>query len=275
MRGLIKHIQVGMVALVAGLVALGGVSGAAAAEKVPEQRANVTVIVKPTEQNGSIVYEIVATNEGKSPAQNTVINVPFDGSKLQLEDVQFSGPNAWVTDTQSGSFSAQILQLSSGGESQIITARFAALSTLSSGSVLGERLSYRWNDKQGSVSAQSNLPILSDGSGMYALNATPTAAAAKTTRTFSSGAIFAPGEFVTMWYTTPAGKSVELEVKGALLVDASSTDSKDNGGAFVIADANGAVSAQYITEDLAPGKYTMVARGNRTGFVAVASFTVQ
>lgn len=275
MRSLIKHIKVGLVALAAGLVALGGVSGAAAAEKIPTQRADISVVVKPTAKDGTIVYEISAKNVGKSPAQNTVITVPYDSSKLRLENVQFSGPNAWVTDTRAGSFSAEILSLSSGGDWQNMTVYFTALDVFQPGSVLGDRLSYRWNDKDGSKSAQSNLPILSDGSGMYALNVSPASATAKSTRVFTSGAIFTPDELVTMWYTTPTGKSVELEVKGSRLIDANSTKSEDNGGAFVSADANGAINVQYLTQSLLPGKYTMVARGNSTGFVATASFEVK
>lgn len=275
MRTLIKHIKAGLVVLMIGLVALGGVSGAAAAEKVPTQRANVSVVVKPTAKDGNIIYEITAKNVGKSPAQNTVITVPYDSSKLRLENVQFSGANAWVTDTRAGSFSAEILLLSSGGDWQTMTVYFTALGVFQPGNVVGDRLSYRWNDKQGSTSALSNLPILGDNTGMFALNASPASATAKTTRVFTSGEIFTPDELVTMWYTTPTGKSIELEVKGARLVDANSTKSKDNGGAFVSADVNGAIKVQYSTESLPPGKYTMVARGNSTGFVANAIFEVK
>lgn len=275
MRSLIKHIQLALASLMAVLVAVGGVGGVAAAEKVPEQRADVAVVVRPTQASGTVTYQIVATNGGKGPAQNTVITVPFDASKLRLEDVQFSGGGAWVTDIQPSAFTVQIERLSSGGDTLTINARFVALASLQSGAVLGERLSYRWNDKQGSANGLTNLPILTDGGATFALSGNPASAPARTKRTFATSGIFAPGEFVTMWYTTAAGKAVELEVKGTLLVDAASTDSDENGGAFVIADGNGAVSAQFATDDLAPGSYTMVARGNRTGYVAVASFEVR
>lgn len=274
MRSLSKSVYLVVATIVAVFVGLSGVSGVSAQRKASVQRANVAVTVNPVLANGSLVYEIAVTNGGKAPAQNTIITVPFDASKLRLEDVQFSGGSAWVTDIQPSAVTVQIERLNSGGDSRTISARFTPLVNLSAGAVLGDRVSYRWSDKEGNGNGLTNLPILNNGA-LFPLNVTPASAVAKTTRTFSSNAIFAPGEFVTMWYTGPDGKSVELEVKGTSLVDAASTKDDENGGKFVIADANGAMNAQFLSENLAPGTYSMVARGNLTGFSAVGTFEVK
>ena len=49
----------------------------------------------------------------------------------------------------------------------------------------------------------------------------------------------------------------------------------DDGVDHMFADSQGAVSVRLSTAGLAPGAYTLVARGNISGLIAVGSFDVK
>lgn len=274
----INSLKVGFVSTLAvaiGVSGLGSIGTVSAAEKEPLQRASVSVYVTPSSQGSDLIYQVVASNNGKGPAQNTSITIPYNDELLDLVDVSIAGGPAWVAERDNDSLTVKIEKLTSGGDSRTINVRFSSDANLSSGEVLGERLSYTWNDSEGSASAQTNLPILNAGKSHFDLNVNPASAPAKTVRGFRSDAIFAPGELVTFWYNSPDGVAHELEVKGVSLVDAASTKTKDNGGAFIAADQNGVIYAEFDANSLPAGSYSLVARGSTTGYIATTVFEVE
>lgn len=274
----INSLKVGFISTLAvaiGVSGLGMVDTASAAKKEELQRAAVSVYVKPSIEGSQVRYEVSAVNNGKGPAQNTSITIPYNDDLLDLVSVDIKGSGAWVTDRSDDSLTVKIEKLTSGGDSCTIDVLFESDAELSAGAVIGDRLSYTWNDSEGKSSGQTNLPILNAGQSYFDLSVSPASAPAKTVRAFSSDAIFAPGELVTFWYNSPDGVAHELEVKGVSLVDADSTKSKDNGGAFIAADQNGAIYAEFDAKDLPAGSYSLVARGSATGFIATVAFEVE
>src|SRR5262249_52286462 len=113
--------------------------------------------------------------------------------------------------------------------------RFQALRNIPVGSVLGDRLTFGWSERQGVSDAErsgrSNLPILAAaGQQFYTLATTPTSGPSGTRYTFSSD-IFAPGESVTIWFNTPDGKVVPVQVNdGVTVIPASSAKHNENSG---------------------------------------------
>lgn len=274
----INSLKVGFVSTLAvaiGVSGLGAIGTASAAEKELIQRANVSVYVTPINQGSDLIYQVIASNNGKAPAQNTSITIPYNDDLLDLVDVDIAGGPAWVAERDDDSLTVKIEKLTSGGDSRTINVRFSSDASLNSGDVIGERLSYSWNDSEGSASAHTNLPILNAGQSYFDLSVNPASAPAKSVRGFSSDAIFAPGELVTFWYNSPDGVAHELEVKGISLVDAASTKTKDNGGAFIAADQNGAIYAEFDANSLPAGSYSLVARGSTTGYIATTAFQVE
>lgn len=274
----INSLKVGFVSTLAvaiGVSGLGMVDTASAAKKDELQRAAVSVYVKPSIEGSQVHYAVSAVNNGKGPAQNTSITIPYNDDLLDLVSVDIKGGAAWVAERDDDSLTVKIEKLTSGGDSRTIDVLFSSDAELSAGAVIGERLSYTWNDSEGSASGLTNLPILNAGQSYFDLAVNPASAPAKTVRAFSSDAIFAPGELITFWYNSPDGVAHELEVKGVSLIDAASTKTKDNGGAFIAADQNGAVYAEFNADGLPAGTYSLVAQGSATGFIATTVFQVE
>ena len=68
---------------------------------------------------------------------------------------------------------------------------------------------------------------------------------------------------------------VAAEIKNGYVIDAASTDEKDKGADYARADDTGSVSVRLATKGLSPGGYTLVARGNSGGLIAVGAFQVK
>ncbi|HET9221754.1 MAG TPA: hypothetical protein VFO07_04585 [Roseiflexaceae bacterium] len=234
----------------------------AAARPIDEERAAVKVVIMPVASPDSLTYTIRALNRGDSWAHYAKIAVPYDATALKLIDVQFSGAPAWVTQTGPGSFDIRTERLNSNGGATTATVRFAALKP---GAQLMERLTYSWADSIGGSSGRSNLPLTVAEAEPYA---TLTHRQAGTDH-FFSGKVFVPGEPVVFWYHLPDGSIVPTEVKNGVIVAADSTDAKDKGSDYALADADGAIDLEFSTGHLAAGQYTMVARGDISGITAV------
>lgn len=208
---------------------------------------------------GSIItVQVVTTNMGKGAAKNTRITMPFDPAKVRLIDASFSKEAAWVSSVVTNS-----LTINTGpvGVNEVITGtvRFQVFETLARDVALGERLSFVWIDNAGSGRGKSNLPVLvtaaaTDNRSIYALAVNPSRGPAGSRFTFSS-AIFASNEAVSAWYNLP---DASARAVGSFAAD-------DDGKVNLVFDA---------PATLAPGVYSMVIYGHRTGFAAVALFTV-
>src|SRR5262245_19247076 len=256
-------------ALVAGTLAavvLGGVGSAAAAQRSDDKNADVKIeVMKNADQGSLLSYSLNLRNEGGGPAHDTQIDLPFDGAALQLVSTEFSKPDAWVTQIGSSGLEISAGKIGSGGGTLHATLRFAALKP---GAELTAPATVRWSDEDEGGRSISNRPNLAGTSQALSVSA------AGGDYIFSAD-VFAPGEHVTFWYNTPDGAVVAAEIKNGYVIDAASTDEKDNGADYVRADGNGSVSVRLATKGLAPGGYTLVARGNSGGLIAVGAFQVK
>jgi hypothetical protein len=242
----------------------GSVGISSVAAKPIEDRANVKVMVMPvpTASGDIVAYTVKAVNRGDNYAYYAKVTVPFDATTLKLIDVQFSGTPAWVTQLGPGSFEMRTQRLTSNGGATTATVRFTALKA---GAGLNERLTYRWSDAVGGGRGISNVPLSTAAMLPFA---TLMHREAGNDHFFSTN-IFVPGEPVVFWYHLPDGKVVPTEVKNGVIVAADSTDAKNHGADYALADAQGAIDIEFSTGHLAAGQYTMVARGDISGITAV------
>jgi len=256
-------------AMVAGTLAamvLGGVGSAAAAERSDDKNADVKIVVlKSADQGGVLSYNLDLRNEGGGPAHDTRVDLPFDSAALQLVSTDFSKPDAWVTAIGPNGLEISAGKIGSGGGALHATLRFAALRA---GAELTAPATVRWSDEDEGGHSISNRPDV--GGALQALSVR----AEGGDYVFSTN-VFAPGEHITFWYNTPDGKVVAAEIKNGYVIDAASTDEKDNGADYARADNTGGVSVRLATKNLAPGGYTLVARGNSGGLIAAGVFEVK
>lgn len=264
-----RWVSVGGVAVVLGLA---GVTGAGAAAGQAGKGTTVRVILQQTaaaDSNGVMTYVVQAVNTGGNPARNLRITVPFDGSALRPMDATFKPSAAWVSNVSDGALTIQTDKVASDSTFES-TVRFQALPGHHS-AALTERLTFRWSDGDSSKSGVSNDPDLTTGA--VAASNGLVVEEVNGSYVFSSSS-FAPGEPVVFWYNTPAGDVVSTEIKDSVIVDARFTDEKEEGAAFVSANADGAVRVPLRTKDLVPGVYTMVARGDDSGITVTGVFTI-
>jgi hypothetical protein len=256
-------------AMVAGTLAamvLGGVGSAAAAARSDDKNADVKIeVLKSADQGGVLSYSLNLRNEGGGPARDTHVDLPFDGAALQLVSTEFSKADAWVTEIGANGLEISAGKIGSGGGALHATLRFAALKA---GAELTAPATVRWSDEEEGGRSISNRPNL--GSAVQALSVH-----AEGGDYVFTADVFAPGEHITFWYNTPDGAVVAAEIKNGYVIDAASTDAKDNGADYARADSNGSVSVRLATKRLAPGGYTLVARGNSGGLIAVGAFQVK
>lgn len=246
-------------------VLLGGMFGIAPAMARPAEpeRADVRVMVvqAPPVSEDLLTYTIKAMNRGDSVAYYAQLKVSYDATALKLMDVQFSGAPAWVIKSETGAFQIQTQRLNSSGGATIATARFTPLKE---NAQLTERVTYKWADAFGSKSSRSNLPLSAELQPYATLTHQQTS-----DQHFFSANLFLPGEPVVFWYHLPDGTVVPTEVKKGVIIDAASTDAKDKGADYAVANADGAINLRFSTHHLAAGEYTMIARGDISGFTAV------
>lgn len=239
----------------------------ATAKPIDGNHAKVNVIitqVPPTSQD-MLTYTIKAANRGDMWAHYAKITVPFDSAAFNLLDVQFSGAPAWVTKIEATAFEIRTDRLNSNGGATIATVHFVRLPGASKNATLTERLAYTWQDDVKGGSGYSNLPVgAAAAQPFYTLTHRQTGGGH-----FFSSNVFVPGEPVVFWYHTPSGIIVPAEVKKGQIVDAATTGEGEQGADYALADADGALDLQFETSDLAAGQYTMVARGEISGFTAV------
>ena len=246
--------------LMAGSVGVPGV----AARPIDEERADVKVIVEPATpaSEGTLTYTIKVVNRGDNWAHYANVAVPFDPAALELQNVQFSGAPAWVTLAGPSSFEFRTERLNSSDGMTMATASFVPLKA---GAGLIERLTYTWADDIDNESGRSNLPLSAADAQPYAML---THRQTENDHFFSSN-IFVPGEPVVFWYHLPDGTVVPTEVKNGVIIAADSTNAKDQGSDYAVADADGAIDLEFSTGHLANGEYMMVARGDISGLTAV------
>lgn len=204
---------------------------------------------------GTLTYTIVAANYGRGGASEVVITMPFDPAAVRLIDARFSRPETWVSQVQSGSLTIRTGPLD---RSDVVTGtvRLAVRASAPPGAPLAPRLRHTWRDDRGGGAGRSNQLLLSVGGTGAPQNPAPLTVERADTEggrgyRFSSST-FVPGEPVAFWYNTPDGRAVALEGAGA--------------------DSEGAVSLLLPPDGLAPGAYSLVARGLWSHIQSVSLF---
>lgn len=262
-----------------------GATGVAAAPSSSGHTVNVHIMVEPSvvALGASFADTFMVTNVGDDGAADVRISVPFDSSAVQLLGVQFDQPGAWVTGVASNEFDAHLGDIGSHGQGVQVIASFAKLPGYTSSSTLPVTITYRYSDNgrghSGTINTQL-LPVEATASAQPASAATTVMAGG----TLSvNSAIFSPNEAVTFWYNTPDGQALPLYIRnGQITIEkhhkdqlADGTTREQDNGAFLNADAQGAIAATFATNGLAPGAYTLVAHGLSSSATAVVAFQIQ
>src|SRR5439155_11118657 len=141
-----------------------------------------------------------------------------------------------------------------------------------------QRLSFTWTDKlKGGQGISNQLPNTDTAGAYLPLSINQSADA----MTFDSN-VFASNEGVYFWYNAPDGTVIPTRVQRGKLIDADVAAQKyrdnsdyERGSAYAITNDQGQVDVSLGTDGLAPGTYTLVARGNSSALTTVATFQVQ
>lgn len=260
-----------------------GVSTAAAASRDSDHSA-VKVAVTPTTADTisagmSFMDTIVISNQGHAGSRDVTLAMQFDPAALALQSVQFDRAGAWVTDTMPNGFEANLEALGSDGDAVTMQATFMARQPYSAANLPQAQISTSWRDSSGSHGSTTG-ELLAVASGLA-----PSATVAVTGGTVPvNGASFNPGEAVTFWYNLPDGSAAALYLHDGKLVTSDLHRVHTGPGAHysytsnagsLLADENGAIATSFGTAGLAPGSYSIVARGSMSGVTAVLPFTVQ
>lgn len=261
-----RTLRLALVLALALVMVVPAAANRAYARPTDQDKAQVSaVIARAADDGGLLTYTIKVANRGDGFASHATVTVPFDATMLRLADVTFAGAGGWVMRIDDGSFQFRTERLGSGGGTTIATARFSRLAGAPASAVLTERLTIAWGDRTGGGSGRSNLPMNLMMAQPYPVLAHRHVEA----KHYFSSTIFVPGEQVVLWYNTPRGEAVETEVHHGVIVTAPSTGEDNPGENYASADANGAIDLRFDTHGLAAGSYTMVARGEISGFTAI------
>jgi hypothetical protein len=228
--------------------------------------------------DGTVNYTITVVNTGDVAVKHVDVSVPFDATALQAVSGALASDAGYVT-IGAGTVQIRTGVLTSDGDSVQAALHFRTLAG-HAGAGLSERASYTWSTSSQHGSGVSNLPVAADEARL--------AVHADGKDLVFDGSIFGSGEGITFWYNTPDGRAVAMRYRDGYLLDADTVTARkdaharnnkpglyDDGTDHTFADRTGTVTARLSTTSLAPGAYTLVARGNASGSVAIGVFNVQ
>lgn len=267
--------------LLAGAAALAFAAGGlgatpASAATASAEKPNVSVALIPQADTGSLAdgvdsYRVVITNHGDAEVKKVTVSVPF-AAGYSPDSVSFNRGGAWVAQAGAASLDLRVEQMRGNGDSVSGTLRFVSSGAAASNALLG-RATVSWSGSQ--ASNVSNLPVASLGGSIADA---PALANGEPSFSFRAAA-FASGEPVSLWYTSASGVSTALVLdQGVALPQPPKKDSDDEDkvyGTSLAANAQGELQARLDVADIAPGTYTLAARGGWSGTVAFATFTVR
>jgi hypothetical protein len=249
---------------------------AAASRKNPD--VGVGIQQAAASADGTLNYTVTIVNTGDVAVKHVDVSVPFDASALQAVSGALESDAGYVT-TATGAVQIRTGVLTSDGDSVQATLHFRNLPG-HTGAGLTERASYTWSTGSQRGSGVSNLPVAADEARL--------AVHSEGKDLVFDGSIFGSGEGITFWYNTPDGRVVAMRYRDGYLLDADTVTARkdaharnnkpglyDDGTDHTFADNTGTVTARLSTTSLAPGAYTLVARGNASGLIAIGSFNVQ
>lgn len=201
---------------------------------------------------------LTAINHGRGMAQQAEIRVPFDPTRVQVLEAQFSRPTAWVRRHEAAELVIETGTLGGRGDKITATIHMVVAADAPDGTLFTTRPTVRWRDAAGGGASTSNRLPLSVGvettaDSTLVLAVAPERAPAGSSHTFSA-TLFLPNEAVALWYDTPEGRTVALGRAGAA--------------------PDGTLVYTLKTANFAPGHYTLVAEGVWSEVSAIGTFTV-
>jgi hypothetical protein len=256
---------------------IGGLS-AGPAEAAARKNSNVGVAIQRSAvaADGTLDYTVTVVSSGELAVKRVIVTVPFDASALQ----PVSG--ALQSDAGQVTLGASAVEIRTGvlagdGDSAQATLRFRDLPG-HAGAGLTQRASFSWSASDVNGSGISNLPVAGQAS---------LAVTSEGRDLVFEGSVFGSNEGITYWYNTPSGSVVAMRIRDGYLLDGNYVDARkdahtrnnkpgkyDEGSDHMFADAAGTVSVRFSTAGLAPGAYTVVARGTTSGLIAVGAFEI-
>ena len=257
---------------------VGGIAGGSA-QAAGRNNPDVGVGIQQSAANadGTLAYTVTAINSGEEGVKHVRISVPYDATALQPVSQALKSDAGQVSTTPS-TIEIQTGALGSYGDSVQATLLFRVLPG-HAGAALSQRASYTWSATDDKGSGVSNLPMATQAS----LTVQP-----EGRDLVFDGTVFGSDEAISFWFNGPDGRVFGARIRNGYLLDADKVATEkarhnqklshgiyDDGVDHLYADGQGAVSVRLATGELAPGAYTLVARGNASGLIAVGAFEVK
>lgn len=224
--------------------------------------------------DGVDTYLVTITSHTPNHAHYAKVRIPFNG-EYRLANASFNRDDSWVSVVGEDFVELSVVHLIGKRDYATAMLRFVSVGPTERNALV-ERASVTWRGDTNMPHNLSNLPVayqagtispfatLYDGSTVYSFSASP----------------FASGEAVNLWYTSPSGESTRLVLEdGFAIPPPRARDASDDALACseaVDANAIGAFEVRIkLPANMAPGTYTMVARGGWSGTQASAPFVVR
>jgi arylsulfatase len=238
---------------------------------VTTEEGYLSVVLVPQPNTASLTdgvdtYRMEVRGYGDLDLREVVINIPFTPG-YRVANVRLDQRDAWVSRIGDASIDVRLARVDGANDGVIGTLTFRSPGATGTNALIA-RATVNWPNKLRRIPGFSNLPLnssrtplttrvtLADGDQAYNFNA----------------ATFAPNEPVSLWFTSAAGVSTALVAEGSVAIPAQAGTA--DASRSMMADRYGSLSAQINTSTLAPGTYTVAARGGWSGVVTSAPFTV-
>ena len=277
-HGTIRRFLLAGTVVLALIAAVFGTTPASALAAFVEEPYLSIVLIPQTDtrslSDGMDTYRLEVRSHGDIDVRQVTATVPIT-SGYSLAGVRFSRSGAWVSRVSENSVDIRIVRVVGDDESFVATLRFASRDTVMTNAVI-DRASVTWPGDMQETPSVSNLPVT-----LFPATISTTMEAVEgeeMTYSFRANA-FATGEPVSLWYTSAAGMSVALVTEGDMVFPKPPKDPFEDDeevyGQSMPADMIGELVGRLNIADIAPGTYTLAARGGWSGVTAFATFTVR
>ena len=277
-HGTIRRFLLAGTVILALIAAIFGTTPASALAAFVEEPYLSIVLIPQTDtrslSDGMDTYRVEVRSHGEIDVRQVTATIPF-ASGYRFVGASFSRSGTWISRIGENSIDIRIVRVVGDDAKFMATLRFASRDTVMTNAVI-DRASVTWPGDMQETPSVSNLPLTL----FPATIASTTEALEGEAMTYSFRAnTFATGEPVSLWYTSDAGVSVALVTEGDLVFPKPPKDPFDDDekvyGHSMPADLTGELMGRLKITDIAPGTYTLAARGGWSGVTAFATFTVR
>lgn len=209
-------------------------------------------------RNGSIAYELRASNFGKGKATSTHVYLPYNKKLMTIYGSTIPGDDDWVSEITDSRVTFTFGNLASG-EQRTATLYFHVAGNLGNGTTLPMQATYTWSDGDDGGSGKTNkVPVTvgntSADSAWAKFTVWPVNVKRNQAQQFVTDR-YAPSEGVVFWLNLPDGDVRALNETA-------------------VADNAGAVTLKITFKELPSGNFSLVGQGQRSGTIVVGFFTV-